>query len=228
MEIIVITSFPELFPGPLSYSLVGKALKRNLWSLKIINIRDYGIGKHKKIDDTMYGGGPGLILRPDVLERAIEENNLDKTHIYYPSPRGKVFSQKYAMEISKKQKISFLCGRFEGVDERVIRHYNAEEISIGDYVLSNGELACFVILDSVIRLLPGVIGNNLSLENDSFSLNYEGKELLEYPLYTRPAKWKDNIVPSVLLSGNDKKISEWKKNESIKITKKFRPELFEK
>ncbi len=225
LQVNIITSFPEIFPGPLGYSLCGKALEKNIWSLKIINLRDYGLGKHKKIDDTMYGGGSGLILRPDVLERAIEENGLHKDLIYYPSPRGKVFSQNYAEKIAQHDKLNIICGRFEGLDQRIIQHYNVQELSLGDYILSNGELASFVILDAVIRIIPGVVSNRDALLNDSFSLKFHKKPLLEYDLYTKPYKWKNKHVPSVLLSGNDKKISNWRINNALSNTQKFRPDL---
>ncbi len=223
----ILTIFPEMFPGTLQYSLAGQALKKGIWSYDVINIRDFGLTKHKNVDDEAYGGGSGLIMRPDVLGNCIDYALSLKpgAKIYYPSPRGKLFNQNTAHEITKQKNIIILCGRFEGIDERVIEEYNVEEISVGDYILSGGEVAALSILDSVIRLLPDVLANQDTLTSESFEENGEFKGLLECPLYTRPAKWKGKVVPEVLLSGNHSLIDNWKKAQSIEITKKRRPDL---
>ncbi len=222
----ILTIFPEMFPGPLQYSLAGQALKKGIWSYDIINIRNFGLTKHKKVDDEPYGGGNGLIMRPDVVGNCIEHIlNLRKTKIYYPSPRGKLFTQAKAHEIIREQQIIILCGRFEGVDERIFEEYNITEISIGDYILSGGELAALTILDCLIRLLPNVLVNQDTLQSESFEKNGEFAGLLEAPLYTRPVEWKEKKVPNVLLSGNHQLIKNWKQQQSMDITKKRRPDL---
>ncbi len=223
----ILTLFPEMFPGSLNYSLAGKALRNNIWSYDVINIRDFGLTKHKNVDDEAYGGGNGLIMRPDVigpaLDKALSKN--PKITIYYPSPRGKLFNQDLAHKISKQKEIIILCGRFEGIDERIIEEYNAEQISIGDYILSGGEVAANVILDSVIRLLPGVLANQDTLKEESFEKKGNDKKILEHPLYTKPSIWRSRKVPEVLLSGNHQEIEKWKQIQSVKITRKLRPDL---
>ncbi len=223
----ILTIFPEVFPGPLGVSLAGTALKKNIWSFNTINIRNYGLTKHKKIDDTMYGGGRGLIMRADVLGRALDDITHEKNMILYPSPRGTIFTQDLAHKIAQQKKITILCGRFEGIDERIIDHYNLFQVSVGDFIISGGEIATLIILDSVIRTLPGVISNAAVLENDSFSLKKGNFKLLEYPLYTKPYIWKNKKVPDVLVSGNQKAISDWKQRESLKLTQRLRPDLLE-
>ncbi len=223
----ILTLFPEMFPGSLGYSLAGKALLNEIWSYDIINIRDFGLTKHKNVDDEACGGGNGLIMRPDVLGPALDKalSKNPNAIIYYPSPRGKLFNQEFAHEISKQQKIIILCGRFEGIDERVIDEYNAKQVSVGDYILSGGEVAANVILDSVVRLLPGVLINQDTLKEESFEKESNGKKMLEHPLYTKPSTWRGKKVPEVLLSGNHRKIEEWKHDHSMRITKKLRPDL---
>lgn len=223
----ILTLFPEMFPGSLGYSLAGKALLNKIWSYDIINIRDFGLTKHKNVDDEACGGGNGLIMRPDVLGPALDKalSKNPNAIIYYPSPRGKLFNQEFAHEISKQQKIIILCGRFEGIDERVIDEYNAKQVSVGDYILSGGEVAANVILDSVVRLLPGVLINQDTLKEESFEKESNGKKMLEHPLYTKPSTWRGKKVPEVLLSGNHRKIEEWKHDHSMRITKKLRPDL---
>jgi len=225
--VTILTIFPEMFPGSLGYSLAGKALAKNIWNYNIINIRDFGITKHKNVDDEACGGGNGLIMRPDVLgaalDKALELNPGSK--IYYPSPRGKPLNQGDVKKISTEKNIIILCGRFEGIDERIIDEYNAEQISVGDYILSGGEVAALTVLDSVIRLLPGVLVNSETLKEESFEKNNEGNFLLEYPLYTKPAVWRDREVPKVLLSGNARAVQQWKKEQSLKVTKELRPDL---
>jgi tRNA (guanine37-N1)-methyltransferase len=216
-----------MFPGPLQYSLAGKALEKNIWSYDIVNIRDFGLTKHQNVDDEPYGGGNGLIMRADVLGSAIDsalsKNNIKK--IYYPSPRGKPFTQGLAKEIISHKNIIILCGRFEGIDERIIDEYNAEEISLGDYVLSGGEIAAIAFMDCIIRLLPGVLANRETLSTESFETSGEFKGLLECPLYTRPAEWKGRNVPEILLSGNHELINKWRSQKSLEITKARRPDL---
>lgn len=227
MKFNIFTIFPEMFPGPLGHSLAGKALEAGLWSYETINIRDYAEDKHKTVDDTPFGGGAGMVMRPDVLGKAIEANTTVASKIIYMSPRGKMLNQQKSYELLKNKEISIICGRFEGIDERVIEEYNIEEISIGDYILSGGEIAAITLMDSCIRLIDGVIGNNLTLNEESFGQNADYAGLLEYPLYTRPSKWKNRHVPEVLLSGNHAKINQWRLLQSQEITKERRNDLWE-
>lgn len=222
LKVKVLTIFPEIFPGFLGYSLTGKALEEDKWSLTAVNIRDYAFDKHKSVDDTPCGGGAGMIMRPDVLGRAIEANHT-KGKIIYMSPKGTPFTQKKAHELAQESELTIICGRFEGIDERVIEAYDIEEISIGDYILTGGEQAAQIMLDAVVRLLPGVLGNEDSLSDESFE-NY----LLEYPQYTRPIEWCGRVVPEVLLSGHHQKIEEWRKDKAIATTTAKRPDLMKK
>lgn len=224
----ILSIFPEMFPGCLQYSLAGQALEKKLWSYNVINIRDFGRTKHKNVDDSPYGGGNGLVMRPDVLSESIDYalSLTPNAEIYYMSPRGKLLNQRLVQDITRSSEIIILCGRFEGIDERVIEEYNVSEISLGDFILSGGEVAAIALLDSCIRMLPGVLSNQSTLEEESFSDRYgDGGLLLEYPLYTRPAIWRERAVPDVLLSGNHKVIEEWKMQQSINITAKKRPDL---
>lgn len=220
-NVTCLTIFPEMFPGSLGYSLAGKALRSGIWNLQTINIRDFGIKKHKNVDDEAYGGGNGLIMRPDVLGEALDHaiKLNPNARIYYPSPRGKLFDQPYAKQLSTQNNIIIICGRFEGIDERIIEEYNVEQISVGNYILSGGEVAAITILDSVIRLLPGVLSNQDTLLEESFERTIDGLNLLEHPLYTKPANWRGRKVPEVLLSGNHQLIDDWKIEKSIEITK---------
>lgn len=220
LNVKVLTIFPEMFPGFLGQSLTGKALEEKIWGLTAINIRDYAFDKHKSVDDTPCGGGAGMIMRPDVLGRAIKENHTTG-RIIYMSPKGLPFTQKKARELAKEENLTIVCGRFEGIDERVIEAFNIEELSIGDYILTGGEQAAGIVLDAVVRLLPGVLGNNDSLEDESFE-----NILLEYPQYTRPIEWEGRTVPEVLLSGHHQKIREWRKLQAENATKAKRPDLF--
>lgn len=219
----VLTIYPEMFPGPLSESLSGKALEKGIWSLNVLNIRDYGLGKHSMVDDKPYGGGPGMIIRADVLDRAIKEG-LEKTEddlpLVYLSPKGRLLNQKTVNSFAQGNGVSIICGHFEGIDQRVLEVYNIEEISIGDYILSGGEIASMVFLDAIVRTLPGVIGNAHSMVEESLENN-----LLEYPQYTKPQNFKGVDVPDVLLSGDHKAIRKWRSQKSLEITKKQRPEL---
>jgi tRNA (guanine37-N1)-methyltransferase len=219
----VFTLYPEVFPGPLSKGLYGKALSKKLWNLNIVNIRDAAEDKHKTVDDTPYGGGSGMLLKPDVLAKSLDQNEIKGGKIIYLSPKGKKFDQNYAQELSDEKSISLICGHFEGVDERVLTTRNIEEISIGDYVLSGGETAAFVVIDSVLRLLPGILGNENSKVDESFE-----NGLLEYPQYTKPQIWEEKAVPEVLLSGDHSKIKDWRLSQSEAITRDRRPDLWEK
>ena len=219
----VFTLYPEVFPGPLSKGLYGKALSKKLWNLKVINIRDAAEDKHKTVDDTPYGGGSGMLLKADVLAKSLDQNKTVGERIVYLSPKGKKFDQSYAQELSKEKSVSLICGHFEGVDERVLSTRNIEEVSIGDYVLSGGETAAFVIIDSILRLLPGVLGNEKSKMDESFE-----NGLLEYPQYTKPQIWEKKTVPEVLLSGDHNKIKDWRLSQSEAISRLRRPDLWQK
>ncbi len=219
----ILTLYPDIYPGYLGYSLLGKALEKKIWELNIYNLRDFGEGKHKSVDDKPFGGGAGMIIKPDILGDAIAETlikNHDQQKLVYLSPKGKPFKQVDAEKFSQSNGVSILCGHFEGIDQRVIDIYEVEEISMGDYVLTGGEVASFAFLDAIIRLLPGVLGNEISIKDESFSDN-----LLEYPQYTKPQEYKNIKVPDVLLSGNHEKIAEWRREKSIVITEKNRPDL---
>ena len=219
----VFTLYPEVFPGPLSKGLYGKALSKKLWNLNIVNIRDAAEDKHKTVDDTPYGGGSGMLLKADVLAKSLDQNKIEGEKVIYLSPKGKKFDQNYAQELSNEKSVSFICGHFEGVDERVLSTRNIEEISIGDYILSGGETAAFVAIDSILRLLPGVLGNENSRLDESFE-----NGLLEYPQYTKPQIWEEKAVPEVLLSGDHSKIKDWRLSQSEAITRVRRPDLWQK
>ena len=219
----VFTLYPEIFPGPLSKGLYGKALSKKLWNLNIVNIRDAAEDKHKTVDDTPYGGGSGMLLKADVLARSLDQNVNEGEKVIYLSPKGKKFDQTYAQQLSNEKSVSFICGHFEGVDERVLSTRNIEEISIGDYILSGGETAAFVVIDSILRLLPGVLGNENSRIDESFE-----NGLLEYPQYTKPQIWEEKSVPEVLLSGDHSKIKDWRLSQSEAITRVRRPDLWQK
>lgn len=222
---IVLTLFPGMFPGPLALSVLGKALQRELWNCETIDIREFAVGKHADVDDTPAGGGAGMVMRADVISAAIEQaksttNNLP---IYYLSARGTPFTQIKARELSEQPGGIFLCGRFEGIDERVLQKHNIEEISLGDYVITGGELASMVVIDAIVRLLPNVLGGSESLDEESFT---DG--LLEYPQYTRPRDWQGLNIPEILLSGDHKKIADWRHKQARELTKQRRPDLWAK
>ncbi len=219
----IFTLYPEFFPGPLGKGLYGKALAEKIWKLETINIRDYATDKHKTVDDTTYGGGSGMLIKPDVLANSLDKNLNSKEKIIYLSPKGKLFNQKLAKELSNEGTVNLICGHFEGVDQRVLESRNIEEVSIGDFVLSGGESAAFVMLDAIIRLLPGVLGNETSVEEESFE-----NGLLEYPQYTKPQIWEEKTVPDVLLSGDHAKIKDWRLSQSEAITRDRRPDLWQK
>ncbi len=226
----ILTIFPDLFPGPLSASITGSALKQNLWSYQAINLRNYAKDERGTVDDTPYGGGAGMVIKADIVADAIEAN-YDKNKcrkIIYLSPRGKVFNQKIAQELAQEEEIMLLCGRYEGVDQRVLDEFAIEEISIGDYVLSGGEIAAYVFIDAILRNVGNVLGAEESLAEESFGAknNNEYDNLLEYPHYTKPAIWRNRSTPEILLSGHHKNIKDWRKQQAIAVTKKIRPDLF--
>ena len=229
LNIKIISLFPELYPGPLNCSIIGDAMKKDIWNLSVYNLRDFATDKHKTVDDTPYGGGSGMVLRADILGKAIDEiteNNPQKYLILYPSPRGDLLKQKKIVEFVKKTNILLLCGRYEGIDQRVIDKYNITEFSIGDYVLSGGEIASYVLIDAMVRTIPKVLGNKDSLQEESFAVNTKFQHLLEYPHYTRPLIWKHMQVPEILYSGDHKKIAKWRLNEAEKLTKARRSDLW--
>ena len=222
----VLTIFPEMFPGPLGLSLAGKALAEGKWELSAIDIRDFATDKHRSVDDTPAGGGAGMVMRADIAAAAIDAARAsmpqDAATIYL-SPRGSQLTQDRVRELAQGNGAILLCGRFEGLDQRVLEARKVEEISIGDYVLSGGELAAQVLIDAVVRLLPGVAGNESSLAEESFASG-----LLEYPHYTRPREWEGRAIPEVLLSGDHKAIARWRREQAEKLTKERRPDLWER
>jgi tRNA (guanine37-N1)-methyltransferase len=221
VKITIFTLFPEMFPGPLNDSIAGKALEDKKWQLETINIRDFSEDKHNNVDDKSFGGGTGLVIRPDVLSKAIDSSYGDKTKLIYMTPRGKPLNQQKVEELAKESELHIICGRYEGIDQRILEEYDVEEISIGDYVLSGGEIPALVLIDACVRQLDGVIGNALALEEESF---VDG--LLEYPHYTKPSEWRGKTVPDVLLSGNHAEIEKWRKAKSEEITAERRPDLW--
>ena len=222
----VVTLYPEMFPGTLNYSVVGRALRKGIWSLETTDLRDFGVGKHKNVDDTPSGGGPGMILRPDVVDKAITSvtESIDTQNANWPiinlAPQGQPLTQKISKELSTMNGVIILCGRFEGIDQRVIDKWNMWEISLGDFILTGGEIAAQALIDSTVRNLPKVLGNSLSSKNESFS-----NGLLEYPQYTKPSDWEGRKVPEILLSGNHLKVKDWQNKQSIERTKIWRPDL---
>ena len=223
----VLTLFPEVFPGVLGASLTGKALQAGLWALEPIDLRPFGSGKHRKVDDTPAGGGAGLVMRPDVLGRALRmagsgtPADAASWPRLYLSPRGKPFTQADAQRFAQAEGMTLLCGRFEGVDQRVIDHFGLEELSIGDFVLTGGEIAAQAVIDATVRLLPGVLGNEASTEEESFAGG-----LLEHPQYTRPATWEGREIPEVLMSGHHGKVADWRREEAERLTRDRRPDLW--
>ena len=222
-QVKIFTLYPDFFPGILSKGIYGRAIEKSLWNLDVINIRDYAKDKHKTVDDTPYGGGEGMVLKPDVVAKALDQNLMKNEKIVYLTPKGKTFDQNKAKKFLNDKKINILCGHFEGIDQRVIESRGIEEISIGDYILSGGETAAYVILDSILRLLPGVLGNENSYKDESFE-----NGLLEYPQYTKPQIWEKTPVPEVLLSGDHSKIKDWRLSQSEAITRHRRPDLWQK
>ena len=222
-EARIFTLYPDLYPGPLGKGLYGKALDEKKWDLEIVNIRDSAKDKHKTVDDSPYGGGSGMLIRPDVIANSLDQKIKSGEKIIYLSPKGKLFNQDIAKKLSRENKINLICGHFEGIDQRVIETRNIEELSIGDFILSGGETAAFVVLDAILRLIPGIIGNEKSVIDETFE-----NGLLEYPQYTKPQIWEEKRVPEVLLSGDHAKIKHWRLSQSEAITRDRRPDLWQK
>ena len=223
LEVKIFTLYPDLFPGPLDIGIYKKAQEKKIWNLEVINIRDYAIDKHSSVDDTPFGGGNGMLIRPDVVASALDTNIKKDEIVIYLSPKGKKFDQKIAKKFSRQKKLNFICGHFEGIDQRLLETRNIQEYSIGDFILSGGETASFVVLDSILRLLPGVLGNENSVKDESFE-----NDLLEYPQYTKPQNWEGKATPEVLLSGDHAKIKGWRLSQSEAITRRQRPDLWKK
>lgn len=226
----VLTLFPQMFPGPLAESLAGKAHDAGKWALDVYNIRDYALDKHQTVDDRPFGGGAGMVMRPDVMARAIEQS-LGKEgqrdcHLMYMSPRGKPFTQQKARELVEKPHVAFVCGRYEGLDQRVIDHFEMEELSMGDFILSGGEIAAMTVIDACLRLISGVIMNRSVNDEESFGETGRYTGLLEYPHYTRPASWNGLDVPEVLLSGHHAEIESWRLRQAEAITRERRSDLW--
>lgn len=227
MRTHILTLFPELFPGPLGHSITGRALEKELWSIDARNIRDFALDKHKTVDDVPFGGGAGMVMKPDIIERALLSIP-ERGRLIYMSPRGTPLTQDLVKDLAQEPSLTILCGRYEGVDQRVLDAYGFEEISIGDYVLTGGEMAAHILLDATVRLLPGVLGNDTTTDEESFS-----NGLLEYPHYTRPSSWTDangerRDVPDVLTSGHHANVAKWRHEQSLKLTKERRPDLLER
>ncbi len=222
LNVRILTLFPDMFPGILGASIPANAIKKGLWNMECVNIRDFAMDKHSTVDDTPFGGGPGMVMKPDVIDRAIEQGTVKNGKIIYLSPRGKTFNQEMAKELAQEDNITLLCGRYEGIDQRVIDKWDMMEVSVGDFVLSGGEPAVQVMLDAIVRLLPGALGAKASLDDESFE---DG--LLEYSHYTRPAEWLGRKVPEVLLSGHHENIESWRSEERLRLTKERRPDLWD-
>jgi len=223
LQIDIITLFPDIYFGPFSESIIARAIKKDIIKINTINLRDYTEDRRKSVDDTTYGGGPGMLMTPGPLFEAVEANKKENSYVILTTPQGDVFNQKMAKELSKKENLLIVCGHYEGIDERVKEKLIDKEISIGDYVLTSGNLPAMVIVDSLARLIPGVLGDNLSSQEESFE-----NDLLEYPQYTKPIEFRGMKVPDILLSGNHKLIKDWRKEQAIFKTKRRRPDLYKK
>jgi tRNA (guanine37-N1)-methyltransferase len=217
----ILTLFPDMFPGPLGLSLAGKALAEGLWKLDAVDIRGFARDKHRTVDDSPFGGGAGMVLRPDVLDAAIAASHRPSCPLIYLTPRGKLLDQTKARDLASGPGVTLICGRYEGVDQRLLDARNVEEVSLGDFILSGGEIAALALLDAVVRLLPGVVGKTESLDEESFEIG-----LLEYPHYTRPDTWAGREVPEVLTSGHHAKVAAWRRTQAEEITKVRRPDLW--
>ena len=222
-KVKIFTLYPDLYPGPLNTGLYKKAQEKKIWNLEVIDIRDYATDKHRTVDDTPFGGGSGMLLRPDIAASALDQNLNKEDQIIYLSPKGKKLDQTIVKKFSKKKKLNILCGHFEGIDQRLLETRNIQEYSIGDFILSGGETASYVFIDSILRLLPGVLGNKNSSKEESFEA-----DLLEYPQYTKPQNWEGKSTPDVLLSGDHAKIKSWRLAQSEAITRRQRPDLWKK
>jgi tRNA (guanine37-N1)-methyltransferase len=218
---VALTLFPEMFPGPLGASLAGKALQDGVWTLETVDIRGFASDKHRTVDDSPFGGGAGMVMRADVLDTAIAASRPQDTPLLYLSPRGKVLDQARVRKLAEGSGVTLICGRYEGVDQRLLDAHQVEEVSLGDFILSGGEAAAIALLDAVVRLLPGVVGKTASLEDESFETG-----LLEYPHYTRPDVWSGREVPEVLRSGHHAKVAAWRRAQAEEITKARRPDLW--
>jgi tRNA (guanine37-N1)-methyltransferase len=219
----IFTLYPDMFPGPLNEGLFRKAMEKNIWNLEKVDIRKYATDKHTTVDDTPYGGGSGMLMKPDVVASAIDKNVKKGEKVIFLTPRGKIFNQNIAKELSSEKTINIICGRFEGIDQRVVETRNIQEYSLGDFILSGGETAAFVFIDAILRLLPGILGNENSIKDESFE-----NGLLEYPQYTKPQIWEEKEVPNVLLTGDHAKIKHWRLSQSEAITRDRRPDLWQK
>jgi tRNA (guanine37-N1)-methyltransferase len=219
----VLTLFPEMFPGSLGQSLAGKALDAGIWALETVDIRDFASDKHRSVDDAPFGGGPGMVLMPEVVDRAIRARHRGPAPVVYLTPRGRRLDQAMVRGYAARSSLTLLCGRFEGVDERVLEAHGVEEVSLGDFVLSGGEPAAHALIDATVRLLPGVVGAEATLEEESFE-----RGLLEYPHYTRPADWQGRKVPEVLISGHHEKMKAWRLSQAEAVTKARRPDLWQR
>jgi tRNA (guanine37-N1)-methyltransferase len=220
-RVTVLTLFPEMFPGFLGYSLAGKALSAGIWSLETVDIRDFASDKHRSVDDAPFGGGPGMVLMPEVVDRALGAHHRGPAPAVYLTPRGRRLDQAMVRGYAARTSLTLICGRFEGVDERVIEQFGIEEVSIGDYVLTGGEIAAQAVIDASLRLIPRVLGNEASAGEDSFTGG-----LLEYPQYTKPAVWEGRAIPEVLLSGHHVRIADWRRAEAERLTRERRPDLW--
>jgi tRNA (guanine37-N1)-methyltransferase len=218
---MVLTLFPEMFPGPLGVSLAGKALAEGRWTLETVDIRDFARDKHRTVDDSPFGGGAGMVMRPDVLDAAIAASHRPSCPLIYLTPRGKLLDQTRVRALASGAGVTLICGRYEGVDQRLLDARQVEEVSLGDFILSGGEIAALALLDAAVRLLPGVVGKTESLEEESFE-----NGLLEYPHYTRPDTWQGRDVPEVLKSGHHAKVAAWRRARAEEITKVRRPDLW--
>jgi len=219
----ILTLFPEMFPGPLEESLAGRALQQKIWSLKTINIRDFATDTHKTVDDTPFGGGPGMVLKPEIIHKALESRQKkSQAPLIYLTPRGKPLKQDMVKAFASGSGLTLVCGRYEGVDQRVIEHYQMQEVSVGDYILSGGELAAMILVDATLRLIPGVMGDHQSKDDESFE-----NGLLEYPHYTKPQEWQGKKVPPVLLSGHHQEIQRWRQCQAELVTQERRPDLWD-
>ena len=222
-QVRVLTLFPEMFPGSLGHSLAGKALAAGIWALETVDIRDFASDKHRSVDDAPFGGGPGMVLMPEVVDRAIRARHRGPAPVVYLTPRGRRLDQAMVRGYAARSSLTLLCGRFEGVDERVLEANAVEEVSLGDFVLSGGEPAALALIDATVRLLPGVVGAEETLEDESFE-----RGLLEYPHYTRPAEWQGRKVPEVLISGHHEKVKAWRRSQAEAVTKARRPDLWQR
>lgn len=219
----VLSIYPDMFPGPLNRAITGRGLNNGLWSLEVVDIRDFARDKHRSVDDTPFGGGAGMVMRPDVMAAAIDDLHRSDEPLIYFSPRGRKMDQALAQDLAAGSGVTLVCGRFEGVDQRVLDARNVMEVSLGDFVLSGGEIAAMALLDAVVRLIPGVAGNAASIEDESFA---DG--LLEYSHYTRPREWEGHAVPDVLLSGDHARIERWRREQAESLTRERRPDLWQR